>query len=168
MRVRDKKTGRYVPNTNTWKEKNGLLYCFLNDELLFFTEAENKPIFDGLSATKLALGYSAVRIAGEGVAVHRLLTGAKTGDIVDHINRDRKDNRLSNLRITDKSGNAFNTGIRPNNKSGYTGVHFRKDTKRWQAEIKVNYKKISLGCYATKEEAAEARRKAEVKYCGYQ
>lgn len=167
MSVRDKKTGRFIPNVNTWEEKNGLLYCFLNDELLFFTEAENKLIFDGLSVSKLALGYSAVRIADKEVAVHRVLTGAKAGDIVDHINRDRKDNRLTNLRITDKSGNAFNTRIRTDNTSGVKGVSFRKDTKRWQAEIKVNYKKISLGCYATKEEAAEARRKAEVKYCAY-
>jgi hypothetical protein len=87
--------------------------------------------------------------------------------VIDHINRNKKDNRLCNLRICDKSINAFNIGIKSNNTSGVTGVWFRKDTKKWVAEIKKNYKKISLGCYEKKEDAIKARKEAEIKIGGF-
>ena len=88
--------------------------------------------------------------------------------IVDHINRNKRDNRRENLRLANKSLNAFNSKIYKNNKSGVTGVYFRKDTKKWTAEIKVNYRKICLGCYETKEEAINARKKAEQKYINWE
>lgn len=99
--------------------------------------------------------------------LHRYISGAQDGDIVDHINRDRKDNRPENLRLTDKSENAFNCGVRRSNKSGFTGVWFRNDTKRWSAEIKKDGRKISLGCYAEKEDAIAARQSAEELIYGY-
>lgn len=165
---KDSKTGRFVRNENTWREADGLLFCFLNGELLFFTDSSNKALFDGLSVTKMAKGYAAVRVNGREIAVHRHLISAPDGSLVDHINRDKKDNRISNLRIADKSMNAFNCGVRRGNTSGVTGVWYRKDTNRWAAEIKLNGSKKSLGCFKEKAEAVQARHAAEVKYYGYQ
>ena len=160
--------GTFAPNTNVWQVRNGLLYCYLNEELLFYTDERNWFLFKGKSVCKAADGYSGMRISGKMVLVHRVIANACEGDVVDHINRNKKDNRIKNLRKTDKSENAFNSKLRSNNKSGVTGVRFRQDTKRWTAEIKKDYKKISLGCFATKEEAVQARKKAEVEYYGYQ
>jgi hypothetical protein len=90
------------------------------------------------------------------VYLHRLILDASSMQQVDHINGNRLDNRKENLRITSQQQNTFNAGLRSNNKSGYKGVRLRKDTKRWSASITHNYKEISLGCFDTKEEAAEA------------
>ena len=157
-----------MPNKNIWEVQDGLLYCYHNDELLFFTEAENAPLFEGLSVGKYANGYSAMRVNGKFIQVHRYLMNARKGDIIDHINRNKKDNRSSNLRFSNKSENSFNREIQPQNTSGRTGVWYRKDTGRWAAEIIKDKKKISLGCYATKEEAIKAREQGELKYYGYQ
>jgi len=163
---RDKITGRFIGNQNEWIEKDGCLYCYCKGSLLFFTNAEYKPLFDGLSVSKLADGYAGIRINGNVIAVHRLLTNAKAEDIVDHINRNKKDNRITNLRLTNKSVNAFNCGIRKNNTSGHTGVWWRSDTGKWAAEIKVDYKKIHLGCFENLNDAIKAREIAENKYYG--
>lgn len=168
MAKRDSKTGRFMPNANRWVEKDGLAYCYSEEELLFFTDIKTSMQFRSKSIGKMANGYAETWIGGRAKPIHRIIMNAKEGDIIDHINRNKKDNRLENLRKTDKSENAYNSKLRSNNKSGTTGVRFRKDTKRWSAEIKKDYKKIPLGCFATKEEAIQARKEAEVKYYGYQ
>lgn len=167
MPKRDSKTGRFLPNNNRWEEKDGLAYCYLGDELLFFTDVENSKRFRDKGIGKTANGYAETWVDGRARPIHRIIIGAKDGDIIDHINRNKKDNRLSNLRFSDKSENSFNRDADSHNTSGRRGVWFRKDTKRWAAEIIKNGKKISLGCYATKEEAIKAREEGEIKYYGY-
>lgn len=96
-------------------------------------------------------------------AFHRLVTGAKNGQIVDHINQNKLDNRKENLRITTLSMNAFNRKV--NNESGYLGVR-RLSNGKWQSSITVNYQNIGLGSYERLEDAVEARKQAELKYRG--
>lgn len=163
MTNRDPETGRFLPTLNVWKietdkDGNEIYYCYANDELLFFTD--DKRVMDH-NWGKFADGYACSRINKEFVAVHRFISKPLDNELVDHINRNKKDNRKSNLRNTDKSINAFNAKMRSTNKSGITGVHWRKDTKKWEASIKKNYKKYTLGDYATKEEAMAARKAAE-------
>jgi len=75
---------------------------------------------------------------------------------IDHIDGNGLNNKIENLRECTQSQNIANSKISTANTSGYKGVTFRKDTKKWQAQIMVNKKHISLGSYATKEEAFEA------------
>ena len=98
------------------------------------------------------------------ITLHRFLMGMPQGKYVDHVNGDTLDNRRSNLRICSNAANLRNGSIRTNNKSGITGVRYQADRKKWEAGIKVNYKRISLGRYKTKEEAIEARKQAEARY----
>lgn len=100
------------------------------------------------------------------VYLHRIILDAAPGEQVDHINGNRLDNRRENLRITSQQQNTFNSGLKSNNKSGYKGVMLRKDTKRWSASITHNYKEIMLGCFDTKEEAAEAYNRKAVELFG--
>lgn len=95
---------------------------------------------------------------------HVEVMGKQKGMVVDHINRNKLDNRKENLRFVTQRTNVINQGIRKTNTSGVTGVRKRKDTGRWTAHIVVNYKSISLGCYDTKAEAVNARKIAEEKY----
>jgi len=86
---------------------------------------------------------------------------------VDHINRDRTDNSISNLRKVTHAENLRNRGLLSTNTSGYPGVYYcnRKNRKkRWRAGIRFEGKSIYLGIYATLEEAVSARKEAEVKY----
>jgi len=75
---------------------------------------------------------------------------------IDHINRNRLDNRISNLRIATRTQN------RQNNR--YAGVFLNK--KYFRARIAVDGVEIHLGCFRTFDEARAARREAELKYFG--
>lgn len=90
--------------------------------------------------------------------MHRLIAermGLDITDIqVDHINRNRLDNRRENLRATDDNHN--NKSKSKRNTSGYIGVHFRKGRKDWEAYIQRKKRFLHLGTYRTAEEAAYA------------
>jgi len=79
---------------------------------------------------------------------------------VDHINRNKLDNRRENLRLANSSQNKINKDLQSNNTSGYRGIWLQCDGKKWGATLKINGKKKHLGVYPTKEEAAAAYDKA--------
>jgi len=81
--------------------------------------------------------------------LHHLFMPRKIGLEIDHINRNRLDNRKSNLRYLTHAQNGRNN---PRN-----GVSFRKDTKRWTAYTNVNKKRHRLGCFDSFEEAKKVR-----------
>lgn len=89
-------------------------------------------------------------------ALHRILLNCPSGMEVDHINRNRSDNRRSNLRVVTKEDNLRNIGKRKSNKSGYIGVSYRKDTGKWSAELSHSGIKYRLGCFSSKLCAAKA------------
>ena len=69
--------------------------------------------------------------------------------VIDHINGQRSDNRISNLRVVTQQENMFN---QPKAK----GFHFKKDCNKFESYIKINRKKIYLGIFQTEEEARQA------------
>lgn len=93
---------------------------------------------------------------------HRLVMHAKPGEIVDHINRKRFDNRKKNLRVCQYSENDRNRGLYSTNKSGVSGVHFDKRRSKWVAAITYNRKKIFIGRFISKDDAIDARIKMEI------
>lgn len=101
-------------------------------------------------------------VSGKVVYMHRYILDFPDG-VIDHINGNNKDNRRSNLRITNRNGNAKNNVS--HNKYGVNGIRLTKHGK-FNARITVNYRTIHLGNYDTLEEAAEARISAEKKYFG--
>lgn len=96
--------------------------------------------------------------------MHRLINSTPKGLQTDHINRNKLDNRRSNLRTSTRSGNALNIGIRASNTSGHTGVYWRKDINKWQSKIMVNGKSFQLGFFKSVKEAIKARKKGESLY----
>lgn len=89
--------------------------------------------------------------------MHRYLIGnVKTGEIVDHINNIRYDNRISNLRIVSSTDNCHNRTKQKNTSSQYIGVSFRKPQQKWHSNISYNHKRYYLGSFENEVDAAIA------------
>jgi len=110
-------------------------------------------------------GYRYVCVDGKSIIEHRLawfyVHRKWPAHDLDHINRNRADNRIANLRETTRAENCQNQPIRRSNKSGVTGVYFHNATGKWAASININKKQVHLGVYDTIEDAVRARRNAE-------
>lgn len=96
------------------------------------------------------------------ILMHRIIVGAKTGQLVDHVNRNSLDNRKSNLRIASKAQNNYNS-VRWGR---FAGVTWHKRTERWRAQIGVRGKQIHLGHFLNRQDALAARLKAEIEHYG--
>ena len=113
-------------------------------------------------------GYfdSTERGCSKHVKLHRLIMDFPETGVVDHIDKDKSNNRKSNLRICTIKENCRNRSKLKSNTSGTTGVTWHKRDKKWQSSIVVNYKTIYLGSFLNKEDAIKARLEAEEKYYG--
>lgn len=115
-------------------------------------------------------GYLHVSINKKFYRLHRLAFLYMTGEIpryVDHIDRNRTNNRWSNLRaINGCRGNAGNSGIHSHNTSGYRGVSKNNRSGKWHAQIKINGKQTYLGRFNTPEEAARRYNEAAKEHFG--
>ena len=83
---------------------------------------------------------------------------------IDHINQNKSDNRICNLRLVNTVVNSQNRKMAINNTSGFTGVSFNKLRQKYDAAIHVNKKKICLGSFKNIEDAISSRKAANVKY----
>ena len=106
------------------------------------------------------------RLNGKIIYLHRILTGAKTHQQVDHINGDSLDNRRRNLRLCSHGQNRMNSLRYSSNTSGFKGVSFRKDTGMWDCRLTVKGRQIIGGCFKTAELAAHAYDRLSKKYHG--
>lgn len=95
-------------------------------------------------------------VVQKNVLMHRVIINCPVGMQVDHINGNKLDNRRLNLRICTNIQNARNRAPYEKTSSKYKGVSFHKETKKWQAYIKVDKKLKYLGLFKTEEDAAEA------------
>ncbi len=110
-------------------------------------------------------GYVVVVINAKIHNAHRIMWAIYHGEYpkhnIDHINGNRTDNRICNLRDVSNKENLRNQKLRVGNKSGSHGVYRMRDCDRWSAEIRVDGKKIHLGLFKNRLDAIEARKKAE-------
>ena len=115
-------------------------------------------------------GYTQIYLQGRPYLAHRLAWlhyyGTWPKAQIDHINRDRADSRISNLRDVTHKQNQQNLSKSCNNTSGFAGVHWVKRDSRWKAQITYNYRHIHLGYFTEIAAAIAARKAGELKYWG--
>lgn len=130
----------------------------------------NKRFAGKIAGKNDKAGYIRIKIAvgireSYAFASHRIAWAHYFGEWpngnIDHINRVRSDNRISNLRVLSQDLNMMNTRMRVNNKSGIKGVAWRKQNRKWVAYISVRGNRIYLGTFDDRESAAAARQEAE-------
>lgn len=96
--------------------------------------------------------------------MHRAIIGENSHKDIDHLNRNKLDNRRSNLKPCTRQENTRNRDLISTNTSGVTGVTWVKRIDKWMAQIRLNGKNIFLGNYDDINSAIEARKNGELKY----
>lgn len=112
-------------------------------------------------------GYIQISVDGILHRAHRLVWlythGYLPENEVDHINRNRSDNRITNLRHVSRKCNSHNCKVSDKNSSGVAGISWDNKNKKWVAQI-YSGKQYNLGRFKEKLDAVFARWKAEIKY----
>jgi hypothetical protein len=104
-------------------------------------------------------GYLIVSINAKKYGVHCLIWlmhGNPPVKMLDHINGDRADNRIENLRAADSARNQYNSKLNVRNTSGIKGVSWNAREKKWSGQVWFQRKIYSAGYFANKQECAEA------------
>lgn len=137
--------------------------------IFIWIKKANRNILTGSVAGSVnSQGYWRIQIDQKSYRAHKLawlyIFGEFPNGILDHKNRDKLDNRISNLRSVSSSINNQNCKIRKNNTSGSTGVHLDKSRQKWVSYVNIDSKHKHIGYFNTIEEAIAARKAAEEKF----
>jgi len=126
-------------------------------------KGSHKQVGDIVGYVDNQSGYVRVKFDNKPYQAHRLswvyMYGEEPKGVIDHINHNKLDNSIANLRDVTDAENLKNRPMQSNNKSGYTGVY--EVDGRWKACIGVEGKTVHLGTFNTIDEAIEARQEAE-------
>lgn len=115
--------------------------------------------FDLVAAYKWRVcgsGYAFRTHKKKSIFMHHMILDAPGGYLRDHINGDRLDNRRSNLRLATALQNSANAKRRSDNTSGFKGVYWNKQIRRWKVQIRDGAKRIHLGYFHDVMDAARA------------
>ena len=147
--------------------ETGKLHWYFRDASYFTSETQYK-VWNKRFAHREAftadcgIGYRQGAVLGVMLKAHRVCWALYYGEWpenqIDHVNHDRGDNRISNLRSVTISENCRNRSLPSNNISGHIGVS--RSGKRWKARLKMNGVDHYLGLFNTIEDAVAARNKA--------
>ena len=135
-------------------------YDPLTGLFLRLVTTNSRAVAGTLAGTVDGKGYLHIRIDGEIYRCHRLawlyVYGEFPEDSIDHINLNRTDNRICNLRKASDTENKYNRNCLSTSKSGVKGVSWSASRKKWVAQISDNNCTIYLGRYSTIEGAKAA------------
>lgn len=163
----DPKTGKLF-----WKERPERMFKDTPGRTKEHAHANWNSRYAGKEAFTAAHGegYRQGLVFGWPYLAHRVIWAIVYGEWpvndIDHINMDRSDNRLANLRHATRGENTCNRGAQINNTSGFKGVTWDKRSMKWMAQIGAFGKNHNLGLFATAEEAHAAYRSASQRMHG--
>ena len=161
---------RYNPETGVlfWKARTPDMFSSEQQPPEHACAVWNSKFAHKEALTSFSSGYKRGMILGRHYLAHRTAWAIYYGEwphkTIDHINGNRSDNRIKNLRVVSNSINMRNTKRRSNNTSGVCGVSFREATNKWQAYIFAKGRQKHLGFFDDLNEAISARKAAEVEH----
>lgn len=143
------------------KTKHGLS----NDELYDVYHNMTRRCYDVKNEKYSCYGARGISVCEEwmnvGDGINNFVSWCKSNGYEKGLQIDRIDNdgnyEPSNCRFVTSRQNSLNRRMLKSNTSGYEGISFRKDNKKWTSRIKINFKDIYLGCFKTIEDAVIAR-----------
>lgn len=128
--------------------------------IFLWKKKSNRNIVVGTEAGVIyPSGYKGINLNKKQYPAHRVAWAMMTGEwpgILDHVNRIKGDNRWANLREADFSTNGANAGLKKANVSGFKGVSWHKRMRGFRAQVRKDYKPITIGFFKTAREAAMA------------
>ncbi len=122
--------------------------------------------FKWYCAAGYAISYEKTGSPRKKISMHRMVLNCGPGQLCDHINGNRLDNRLENIRLCSPAENARNRKIQSNNKSGFKGIYWESAEKVFRAEICHGNKKYRLGRFKRRVDAARAYNEAAKRFHG--
>ena len=133
-----------------------------DDGHLVYTDRRGKMVSGSEAGTLAHNGYVVVIVNGKITPAHRIIWELHNGGIpdgkeIDHINGDKSDNRIGNLRVVTRSENLLNRKLARDNTSGFIGVSFDKIRNKWQAKVQFDGKLIFFGRFSCPTAAALGR-----------
>lgn len=158
---------RMKKDPNTIEINGDLIYIkFDNSDQYCIINKESYDLVKDYRWSIGSTGYAVSRTEDKGkmYLMHRIIMNVPDDMVIDHVNHNKLDNRLSNLRICTQIQNTQNYNKSKKNTSGYKGVS--KSGNKWLAQIYHNGKHYHIGLFNTAEEAARARDKKAKELCG--
>lgn len=131
-----------------------------------FTWKSGRKVAGKIAGSVTNFGYIVIVLDRAHIPAHRLVWLITYGEWpsadIDHIDMDKSNNRISNLRAANRDQNMANTTLRSSNTSGLKGVFWHKRAQKWMSQIRINDKAKYLGLFSDAEQAAEAYRNAAI------
>lgn len=164
---------RYQPETGKlfWKERPVSMftdgrYKAAHNAAWWNRNFSGKEAFTALSNH----GYRHGLISRRSFKAHRVIWALVHGywpdGQIDHVNGDRADNRIANLREASGAENMQNRGLQVSNTSGFKGIAWSAKQGRWVVRISKDGRRTYIGSYVTKEDAAKAYDAAAIQMHG--
>lgn len=147
---------------DSFEYKDGNLYW------KFHTSKKANKFIGKKAGSKMKNGYYHIQFNGKYIYLHRAIFFMHYGylpKLVDHIDGDPSNNKIENLREATTAQNSWNQKFK-RSASGFKGVTWNKQNKKWQPQIKANNKKFYLGKFANLDDAIIAYQKAAEKLHG--
>lgn len=133
-----------------------IVKCSNSDEV-FVVDLDDIDMISPYTWRETPSGYICTTMNKHTVLLHRFIMDVDDEYQIDHIDRDKKNNRKNNLRICTPKINARNKGLYKNNKSGYSGVYFDEKLNKWIVKIS----NIFVGSFDSKDDAVKIRKLKE-------
>ena len=141
-------------------------FCYEPETGLMFSRTNRRNCKPGdVVGTRDRQGYIVTSLYKRMMRIHRMAWAMTYGRwpvaLIDHINGNKSDNRISNLRESTNSENKQNIGKSAANRSGFLGVSFHKKTGKWAANIKLGGQSKYLGVFQSPADASAAYQAAK-------